>query len=302
MRKDRLIHFLRVQIHVESNNTNVELTRKIIEYWYDGNKEPLQEILPEDLYAALDRDSEWYPKARKALRKLCGALSMSLSDLFRLNAEKVECLARSVFPNPNIHETKVSDIFQIHALLLEKYSFESEDVLSLVENARIFKKADLEALRDELQSNRSDRAVCVLYKMMNQLKGVILKSEKTEAFEIIQYKRHIAAGIPSTYGQYMEPKFEALGLMYRLERVVTRLISQVLQPLSQEYITAKTLRQIYHVLLLFKEGLALDGIYDQGLSSHLDMFKYSRTSPSFSLRSISISSNFLAQDVSNHPG
>ena len=45
-RKDRLIHFMRKQIHIESNNTHIELARRIITYWYDGNKEPLKEMIP----------------------------------------------------------------------------------------------------------------------------------------------------------------------------------------------------------------------------------------------------------------
>jgi pyruvate,orthophosphate dikinase len=37
-RQDRLIHFLRKQVHTESNNTHIDLTQKIFCFWYDGNK------------------------------------------------------------------------------------------------------------------------------------------------------------------------------------------------------------------------------------------------------------------------
>ncbi|MFZ5975683.1 MAG: PEP/pyruvate-binding domain-containing protein [Bacillota bacterium] len=297
-RKDRLIHFLRVQIHVESNNTNVELTRRIIQYWYYGDKQPLRELLPEDLYYTLEEDQEWYEKAHEALTGLCERLSIGLEDLLKMNIEELKKMVQPDDDSENVHLNKVIDILQIYNLLLEKYSFETENVVALVEKTRFFSKSDLEQLDSAIQNARNDRAIALLYKMMNHLKSVILNPEKTEAFENIQYKRHIAAGIPSTYGQYKEPKFEALGLMYRLERVISKLMAGVLSSISREYITAKTLRQIYDVLLLFKEGLALDGIYDQSFNSNLEMFKYSLTSPSFSLSQYINIFQFIGQDIS----
>ncbi|HWS30547.1 MAG TPA: PEP/pyruvate-binding domain-containing protein [Clostridia bacterium] len=297
MRKDRLIHFLRVQIHVESNNTNVLLTRRIIQYWYDGDKQPLRELLPEELYHTLEEDSAWHENAHAALKSLCKKHSLSFEDLLKLNIESLEKMERPDDDGINVHWNKVIDILEIYNLLLEKYSFETEDVIALVEKTRFFSKSDLEQLASDMQSDRNGQAITLLYKMMNHLKSVILSPEKTEAFENIQFKRHIAAGIPSTYGQYKEPKFEALGLTYRLERVVSKLMAGVLGAISHEYITAKTLRQIYDVLLLFREGLALDGIYDQSLNSHLEMFKYSLTSPSFSLSQYINIFQFIGQDV-----
>ncbi|MBE6013569.1 MAG: hypothetical protein E7234_13620 [Lachnospiraceae bacterium] len=298
MRKDRLIHFLRVQIHVESNNTNVALTRSIIQYWYDRDKTALKDLLPEALYNTLEEDKDWHEKAHEAMMRLCEELSLSLPELLKLRAEDLEKLAQPEGKDVNVHLSKVIDIIHIHALLLEKYSFETDDVISLVEKTLFFSKDDLEHLRIYLKNKYNDKAIGLLYKMMNHLKAVILDPEKTEAFENIQYKRHIAAGIPSTYGQYKEPKFEALGLMYRLERVVSKLMAGLLSTISHEYITAKTLRQIYDVLVLLKEGLALDGIYDQSFNSHLEMFKYSLTSPSFSLSQYINIFQFLGQDVS----
>lgn len=298
LRKDRLIHFLRVQIHVESNNTNVDLTRRIIDYWYDGDKAPLKDLLPDALYDSLEEDREWHAKAREALHALCEGLGLGLDALLALNIEALKSRVQTRFPAPDTHLNKVIDIIHIHDLLLEKYSFETENVVALVEKARFFSKGDLVKLGDALEGGRGEEAIALLYRMMNHLKGIILDPHQSEAFENIQYKRHIAAGIPSTYGQYKEPKFESLGLMYRLERVVSQLMAQILESFSHEYLTAKTLRHIYEVLLLFKEGLSLDGIYDQSFNSHLEMFKFSLSSPSFSLSQYINIFQFLGQDVS----
>src|SRR5208282_2819227 len=45
-RRDRLIHFLRKQVHTESNNTHIQLTGKILRFWYEGNKKALRDVLP----------------------------------------------------------------------------------------------------------------------------------------------------------------------------------------------------------------------------------------------------------------
>jgi len=45
-RQDKLIYFFRKQIHTESNNMHIELTKRIIQYWYDVNKSPSKEVIP----------------------------------------------------------------------------------------------------------------------------------------------------------------------------------------------------------------------------------------------------------------
>ena len=299
MRRDRLIHFLRVQIHVESNNKNVDLARQIIGYWYDGNKNPLREFLPDELYNTLDDDHEWYLGAHNALLLLCKDMKLELDELLAVNIEIIKSKVAALYPDLDTHMSKVVDIIHIHDLLLEKYSFETENVVALVEKTRFFSNEELAELGSALENGSDEYAIVLLYRLMNHLKSTILDPNQTEAFENIRYKRHIAAGIPSTYGQYKEPKFEALGMMYRLERVVSQLMACILESFSHQYLTVKTLRHIYDVLVLFKEGLALDGIYDQSFNSHLDMFKYSLASPSFSLRQYINIFQFLSQDVSH---
>ncbi|MDZ4133239.1 MAG: PEP/pyruvate-binding domain-containing protein, partial [Dethiobacteria bacterium] len=99
------------------------------------------------------------------------------------------------------------------------------------------------------------------------------------------------------YGQYKEPKFEALGLMYRLEQVASRLIDKILEEVKLEYISAKTLNSIYEVLVLFKTGLELDGMVNQNFNSTLEMFRYSLTSTSVTLSQYMNIFRFMAQHI-----
>ncbi|MEO1816398.1 MAG: PEP/pyruvate-binding domain-containing protein [Acetobacterium sp.] len=296
-RKDRLIHFMRKQIHIESNNTHIELARKIITYWYDGNKEPLKEMIPQEIYEGLDQDSKWFTRPHETMIRLCEALQTSPVGLLRLDLDVIREVLHSFGPDQTLDIKRIIYIFRAYFLLLEKYSFEFDDVLAMLRGYSPNLTGDLSELKRSLKNDDKEAAIRQIYQHMNHLKAIILDPQPSEASENIYYKRHIAADIPSMYGEYVEPKFDALGLMYRLERTVAKLMTQVTQPFNAEYITAKTFRQIYHILLLFKDGLELDGIYNQGLNSHLDMLKFGLASPSFSIHQYINIFQFMANDI-----
>ncbi len=67
--------------------------------------------------------------------------------------------------------------------------------------------------------------------------------------------------------------------------------------INLEYVSAKTLKRILQILEFFKEGLELDGIYNQGFNSNLDMYRYSLTSGSFSLQQYINIFQFIAENV-----
>ncbi len=296
-RHDRLIHFLRKQIHTESNNTHIALTKKIAQYWLDGDASPLEDFIPSDVSLLLSIDSEWYKGVHIILKALQASTGTHLSELFQMDIDKLKPLI-SALPEDNTRDKKrLYYLFYIHTLLLEKYSLESEDIVSTLKTFRFFTSEELVELKEQLRRNNSKGALVTIYGYMKRLKDVILDSNESVALEDIYYKRHIAVGIPSMYGQYIEPKFEALGLMFRLERSASKLMIRLLHSINLEYMTVKTFRKIYEVLELFKDGLALDGIHNQGLNSNISMFKYSLSSPSFSLNQYINLFQFMAQDI-----
>ncbi|MDV3428560.1 MAG: hypothetical protein LIR50_16335 [Bacillota bacterium] len=297
MRKDKMIHFLRKQIHTESNNTHIVLVNKIIQYWYDGIKEPLKNAVPGDIFENLDTKDEWYTGVHEVLAMLCEKLDADPNGLMHIDIEILKETLNTVNLGASQDRSRVLYIFKIYSLILEKYSLESEDIISMIKNYTFFNGDDLCILEKNLDDNQNEEAIRQIYKLMKYLKEIILDPEESEALEKIYYKRHIAVGIPSMYGQYIERKFEALGLMYRLERTAAKLMAEVMQTFTSEYITAKTFRNIYDILVLFKEGLELDGIYNQGFDSHLNMLKYGLYSPSFSLDQYVNVFQFMAQDI-----
>ncbi|MBF7095638.1 PEP/pyruvate-binding domain-containing protein [Alkalibacter mobilis] len=296
-RKDRLIHFLRKQVHTESNNSHINLTAQIINYWYYGDKSCLKGLIPDNVYDTLVPSSHHFESPNVTLRALGEKLRLGPDGLMELDLEVIKKSLDDLPEESQKDVQRVFYIFEVHSLLEEKYSFESADVLSLLNTHATIANTDLTTLEDALERDDHSLAVEEIYNIMNRLKEIILDPKKSEAVENIYYKRHIAAGIPSMYGEYKEPKFDALGLTYRLERVVSSLMDQVVRSFNFEYITAKTFRQIYDILILFKNGLELDGIYNQGLNSHLDMLKFGLASPSFSVDQYINIFEFMADDM-----
>jgi pyruvate,orthophosphate dikinase len=296
-RQDKLIHFLRKQVHTESNNTHIALTRHIVKYWYDGCTEPLRTVIPDDVFQLLNTESEWYSGIHTVLLALCHAMETDLDGLFETDAEQLRHHLQKIQEGNTRDRKRLYYIFQIYSLLQEKYSLESEDIVTMLKNYRFFSDQELSELREELKQSDSKASLTRIYGCMRRLKAVILDPKESIALEDIYYKRHIAVGIPSMYGQYIESKFEALGLMFRLEKTASKLMVRLLQSINLEYITAKTFRRISDILALFMEGLELDGIYNQGFNSNIDMFRYSLASPSFSLEQYINIFQFMAGDI-----
>lgn len=282
-RNDRLIHFLRKQVHTESNNTHIDLTRNIIHYWYDGNNSKLFKLLPEDVKASMTADSRWYRPINELMHALCANNNIMPDALMELPSEKIKKDINSLPLDNPIDKQRLYYMFRLLELLKEKYSFNTVNLGFLMRRYSFFNSSDIDLFLTMLERGNADRALRQVYIFMRRLNQIIMDPVKTEGWEDIYHKRHIAIGIPSMYGKYREPKFEALGLVFRLEKVASTLMSQLIDSINLDYITAKTLRRIHGLLELFRQGLELDGISDQGFNSNLKMFRYSLNSSSFSV-------------------
>ncbi|MBS3948468.1 MAG: hypothetical protein KGZ57_09275 [Dethiobacter sp.] len=296
-RRDILIHYVRKQIHAESNNTHIELVKRVATFWYDGELDLLQEILPRDVAQAIDQHGEYFTGISRLTRDVCTHFQVDGEGLLKLSEIEIAGIIQEHQTAEARDKKRLSCLIQLYRLLLEKYSFAVTDVLDLLPKSRFFTGQEIQRLKELLDQERLHQALEQIYLFIGMLKEVILDKTKTEATENIYYKRHIAFGIPSMYGQYREPKFEALGLMYRLEQVASRLIEKMIEGINLEYISAKTLNSIYDLLILFKAGLELDGVVNQNFNSTLEMYRYSLTSSSVTLGQYMNIFRFMAQHI-----
>ena len=67
-RNDRLIHFLRKQVHIEGNNTLIDMTRKIFQFWYDADLKALKRGFPTDVYDSIDVNGRWFKPIHTLLK------------------------------------------------------------------------------------------------------------------------------------------------------------------------------------------------------------------------------------------
>ncbi len=294
MRQDRLIHFLRKQVHTESNNTHIELTRKIIRYWYDGNKKALKNTLPRDVYLSLQHTGKWFEPMHEIVVRLCEAYGVEPEEVLDLDDL---VLSETLNGREERDRIRIRNLMALNKLLKAKYTLDYRNIVAILKQHNLFSDEETEHFGEMIRDNDPEAALKQVYYFMDRLKKIILNPETSEGWENIYYKRHIAAGIPSMYGKYHEPKFEALGLTFRLENLASMLIEKMISQINMNYITAKSLRKIAGILELFRQGLLLDGVYNQGFNSNLKMFQYSLTSASFSLDQFVNLFQFMAQDI-----
>jgi pyruvate, orthophosphate dikinase len=296
-RHDRLIHFLRKQVHAESNNLHIRLTDGILRYWFDGSSETLLPYLPLDVAEGLEVQGHWFDDEHKAVRSLCASLQLPPELLSTVSLRRIEALLDAMTDVPPLHRTRVRHLVRIKQLLTEKYTIDVHDIVPHMEKLAVFRRHDIDELERLLASGDAMKALTFVLEAIRRLRNVILDAEQTTGIEDIYYKRHIAAGIPSMYGRYLEPKFQAMGLTFRFEALASQLIEKLISETNLRYITAPTLKRIARILAALTESLEIEGLSDVGFTSTLEMFRYSLTTWTFTIGQFMNLFQFMASNV-----
>ncbi len=296
-REDILIHFLRKQVHIEGNNSHIDLCKRIFYFWHDGDAGHLKEMLPDEVLANIDTASRWFTSVHELLQKISKATHRGPKDLLKLTIAGFEEVLGEVDHDNDDDLKRLRLLFKLFVLLREKYSFDAADIIAVLSRYHFFSEEQVTQLKRHLEQGDTDQGLAVLFDFMEQLNQVIFSPEHSEGWESIYHKRHIAFGIPSMYGQYREDKFEALGLIFRLERLAATLMEEKVYAVHTEYITARSLKASYDIMAMFRRGLELDGVTSQGLDANLQMLRYGLTSESFSLGQFINLFQFMAKNV-----
>lgn len=298
-RNDRLIHFLRKQIHAESNNTNIDLVDSIFQYWLDGDKTSLESTVPNDVFLSLDENDVSFRKIKRISCDIFEKTSGNWKSLFSIGEEKLTEFFNSIETRDTVEKEKIRHLFRLGFLLRDKYHFNPGKITDKLKSFNQVPENMVRILESSLERKRWKSAIKISFKIMAYLKETVLSPKVTEPIESIYYKRHIAIGIPSMYGKYQEPKFESLGMIFRMEQFVALLMDKVIEESKIQYISAESLKKIVEILNLFKEGLALGGITNENLNSDLSILSHSMASSSFSTKQYTNIFEFLATDISN---
>lgn len=297
-RQDRLIHYLRKQVHTESNSTHIQLTEHIARFWFDGDPVPLKALVPGDVAAAMETGGRWFDPVHRAVRELAREFNVSPEETLTLNPAMAQAHLKEV----NAAETEPVDCYrtvkliELYQLLRDKYTL---DDLKVIEKLKQNPLTQQKAMRLEslLDKGNPDAALHFVFSILQQLRKIIINPDISKADESIYQKRHIAVGIPSMYGRYSEPKFESLGLTFRLEKLASSLMDQAMAQINLRYISASTLRRIAQVLSHYQKGLRLTGIVHEGFNTNVRMLYYSLNTTGFSIQQYVNLFQFIMRNV-----
>jgi pyruvate,orthophosphate dikinase len=312
-RRDTLMHFLRKQSHAESSNRLVDFSHAVLRYWITLDASGLEPFLSQNSMKAVHAERSWAEAPHKMLSALWKTLGESTVDEFihrlvDMSPEQLEERLR-LCPDDGSDcdaqgRRRVVLIVRTYQLLIQKYSLSADNVGMAVEkdlllNAKTrarFGRA-LAAWRRRSTPVTRDRLLDVSLTLLEKLKAIILEPTPSTAVENIYQKRHIAAGIPSMYGNYSEPKFDALGLSFRVEGLVSQLLEELVTEEAEPYVTRDSLRRMAANLRRFERALAIDGIDSRNLSANLRLLEASFSSHNFTFHQYQNVFQFLAGSV-----
>ncbi len=296
-RQDTLTHFLRKQAHAESSNRLVAFSRAVLNYWITFDPSGLEPFLSAGTLAAVRQERGWAEKPHEILLGLWGLLGDRLSPpefldrLVALPPGQLEDLVRDL-PGADsdgpCSPRRVTLMVRTHQLLAQKYSFSVDDLAASVgRHLRLDSATRQEfglALGGWLQRpdrQARDRLLDAGLAVLEQLKAIILGPSPAVATENLYLKRHIAAGIPSVYGSYSEPRFDALSLTFRVEGLVARLLEEVASEVAFTYATRATSHRMQADLTRFERALSVDGVDSRSLATNLRLLESGLGSSNF---------------------
>jgi len=274
MRKDRLIHFLRKQVHTESNSSQITLIEKILRYWVDLDPAPLEKMIPVDVWEQIQNIDERTVEQSKAVNKFLSDVGLSEAELLALSWQKVELLFRDL--DEDFYTKRIKLLCYCHFLLKDKYNLDPYDIVKFLSRYSFFDAKEQNRLRTSLTRKDYDSSIRQMLSYIGKLNARILDPKPTKAWENIYYKRHIAAGIPSMYGMYREPKLEAMGMVFRLENVIRRLFVRSIGQINLDYINGRTLRRIVRILEIYDFAMKEEMVTSDAFGSALAMLSSAR--------------------------
>lgn len=276
-RRDALVHYLRKQSHVESSPQTVILMEAIFQFWRTRDQEPLRNLIPPDIYEAVQPEGPYVMGMHLLVNRLHDrGVITNVRDLLSLSPEDLTAALDGDQPGVDRRDRqRLEAACQLYQILNRKYFTDRVDLEQYINQLPTEAVPDLPALKRTLSRAGPKDKLEGLLDYMETLRDVILSEERFEIREDIFYKRHIAVDIPSMYGSYHEKKFDALGLTFRLESLVSTLLQQVIDDLDLTLITRATLNEILQCLRLFDRALNLDGLYSQEFERQIDMLSHS---------------------------
>ncbi|MEE4272276.1 MAG: PEP/pyruvate-binding domain-containing protein [Thermoanaerobaculales bacterium] len=269
-RRDPVIHYLRKQCHAESNNRLVGFAANVYRYWETGDLDGLQPYLPDSVLASLQPEADWFAGPHAVARDL-KRRGRDLAELQKLELDELETELAGLDHGGRADRDRVMLLIRLYRLLKTKYSNSPEGIFEALEHSPLVKAETVAAFAEACDRGEPLPVVAAGNRVLSELKAQIVSSEVTEAFENIYHKRHIAAGIPSMYGTYREPKFDAMGLTLRVMSFLKPRLEACVADFNYRYMTRESIAEAHKILSEMLTGLKIAGLRVQHLSTKLEI-------------------------------
>ncbi len=274
-RRDRLIHFLRKQCHVESSSRIVEFIQQVMIFWKTKDKTPLEPFVPPSIYEEIQTSGRFVDGPGTIMQFLEEKKLPHPKDFLMYRQEAMDGYVDEAPGVTDLDRHRVRLMLRFFRLLNEKYGVDHLEIKSYLANFKTDDLPDSRRLVAALNETRLESKIDRLLAYMAELKEIIVSDKTYEPDEAIYHKRHFAVDIPSMYGSYNEPKFDALGLTLRIESIVNVLFEDLINSIDLRLITKPTFVRIFSILTLFRKALSLDGIVSNKLDIQMEFLKYS---------------------------
>lgn len=293
-RKDTLMHFLRKQVHAESSSRLIDFTRAVLDYWKTLDDSLLAPYVSPNTLLAVANERSWAEGPHAVVvGEPASAEDRRRVTLVRRMLELLEIKYSTSPKNLAVQVDAVAGLPKetrtvfVQSLTAWEVGLQSPQPGIMATVYRYSRARIREALLDSSLD------------ILEALREIILNPVRSEGRENIFRKRHIAAGIPSMYGTYREPKFDALGLSFRIEALVGQLLDEIADEITDQYVSRASLRRFASNFNKFGRALAVDGINSQNLQSDFTLLREGAGHRSFTYAQCRNVFQFLAHGVSN---
>jgi pyruvate,orthophosphate dikinase len=271
-RQDLLIHFLRKQSHVESNNLLIDFTFAIIDFWCNKDKGPVRPYVPSELFDQIKETGPYVDGVNRVVNDLLERTGINEPrQLLNLDQAALSNHLSAVPGTLEPDKKRVLLLISFLKLLDQKYNLTHLETRRLKNEAALKGLPNTERLEKALENTDLFSRIQGILDYLKLLKQIILSPKQFEISEDIYRKRHIAADIPSMYGTYHEPKFDALGFTFRLENLANVLFEELIGSINLEFLTRTTFFQIADCMHLLVQAMELDGIVVKPLRDCLNL-------------------------------